>query len=78
MKRTFCLMVMMLVLTGLKAQIVRQVAFEGKLDGKTAVRVAFEENADKIVAGAIYYPKAKNPAQILIVGEHNSNGTYFE
>ena len=77
MKRTFCLIVMMLVLTGLKAQIVRQVAFEGKLDGKTAVRVAFEENADKIVAGAIYYPKAKNPAQILIVGEHNSNDTYF-
>ena len=55
-------------LTAEAQKIVQRYAFEGTLAGKTPVRLAFEVNAEKIAAGAIYYPNAKNPAQILIVG----------
>lgn len=76
MKRSICLLTLLLVMTGMRAQVVRQFAFEGTLDGKIPVRLAFEENADSIVAGAIYYPKAKKPAQILVVGNHSYSGIY--
>ena len=68
---------MLLVLMGMSAQtIVRKVAFQGTLNGKTAVRLAFEVNADGIAAGEIYYPKAKHPAPILVVGSKNQDGSY--
>lgn len=57
--------------------IVKRYAFEGTLGGKTQVRLAFEVNSVDIAAGAIYYPKAKNPAQILMVGSSGGNGMYY-
>lgn len=57
--------------------IVKRYAFEGTLGGKVAVRLAFEVNAEGIAAGAIYYPKAKNPAQILVVGNDGGSGAIF-
>lgn len=50
--------------------------FKGKLNGKTVFELAFEEKvmgADDIrCAGYMYYPNAKSPAPILIVG-HSLN-----
>lgn len=42
--------------------------FDAKLDGRIPVIIAFQENKDDVVAGYIYYPKAKNPAPIMVVG----------
>lgn len=47
--------------------------FDAKLNGKTSVIIAFQKDADGIVAGYIYYPRAKNPAPILIVGSYYNN-----
>lgn len=47
--------------------------FKGKLNGKIAVEIAFEEMSARDV-GYIYYPNAKNPAPILIAGT-NKNRT---
>ena len=64
-----------LTFVGMQAQrIVERHAFQGTLDGKTTVRLAFEVNGDDIVAGHIYYPKAAHPAPIMIVGfRHDTN-----
>ena len=64
-----------LTFVGMQAQrIVERHAFQGTLDGKTSVRLAFEVNGDDIVAGHIYYPKAAHPAPIMIVGfRHDTN-----
>ena len=43
--------------------------FEGTLGDKIPVVITFCVNGDGIAVGEIYYPKAKNPAPILIVGE---------
>ena len=42
--------------------------FEAKLDGRIPVTIVFQKTSHDIVGGYIYYPKAKNPAPILIVG----------
>ena len=45
--------------------------FTGKMGGKVTVEIAFQKYVDEedgIVAGYILYPKAKNPAPILLVG----------
>ena len=43
--------------------------FDAKLDGKIPVNIVFQKtDDDDIVAGYIYYPKAKHPAPILIAG----------
>lgn len=73
-------LVVALLMVGLVAQaqnVVKRYAFEGTLGGKIAVRLAFEVNAKGIAAGAIYYPKAKNPAQILLVGGSYNSGGYY-
>ena len=42
--------------------------FVGTLNGKTPVEIAFQSAAQRN-AGYIYYPKASNPAPILIIGK---------
>ena len=42
--------------------------FVGTLNGKTPVEIAFQSTAERD-AGYIYYPKASNPAPILIIGK---------
>ena len=41
---------------------------DAKLNGRTPVIIAFQKNEDGVVAGYIYYPRAKNPAPIMIKG----------
>lgn len=48
---------------------------EAKLNGRTPVIIAFQKDEKDIVAGYIYYPRAKNPAPIMIKGIYD-NGTY--
>ena len=42
--------------------------FDAKLDGRIPVIIVFQRTDDDIIAGYIYYPKAKTPAPILIAG----------
>lgn len=42
--------------------------FDAKLDGRIPVNIVFQRTDDDILAGYIYYPKAKTPAPIMIVG----------
>ena len=42
--------------------------FDAKLDGRIPVNVVFQKNEAGILAGYIYYPRAKRPAPILIRG----------
>lgn len=42
--------------------------FAAKLDGRISVDFAFQRTDDGIVAGYIYYPRAKHPAPIMIAG----------
>lgn len=55
--------------------------FKGLLNGRIQVEIAFETGNHNIVAGYIYYPKAKNPAPILIAGhisyDDTSSDVYF-
>lgn len=41
---------------------------DAKLNGRTPVIIAFQVDAEGIVAGYIYYPRAKHPAPIMIKG----------
>ena len=53
--------------------------FQGKMGGKVSVELVFqkfEDGDEDIVAGYIYYPKAKNPAPILIVGSELQDNYY--
>ena len=53
--------------------------YDARLNGRIPVIIAFQENGDGIVAGYIYYPKAKNPAPIMVAGyvTHGKDGDYY-
>lgn len=42
--------------------------FDARLDGRIPVNIVFQRNENNDVAGYIYYPRAKKPAPIKIVG----------
>jgi len=48
--------------------------FDAKLDGRIPVNIVFQKNDAGIVAGYIYYPRAKRPAPIIIRGSVSQNG----
>lgn len=52
---------------------------DAKLDGRIPVIIAFQENNDDNAAGYIYYPKAKNPAPIMVAGyvTHGKDGDFY-
>ena len=80
MKRNRLILLVVGLVFGLVAEAqnnLKRYAYEGTLGGKVAIRLAFEVNADGIAAGSIYYPKAKNPAPILVVGRKDAGGTVF-
>ena len=70
------LLMMLSGVVGVQADVIGEYSFEGTLGDKTPVQIRFCVNGDEIAVGEIYYPKAKNPAPILIVGRMNENGTY--
>lgn len=47
---------------------------DAKLNGRIPVIIAYQKTSDGIVAGYIYYPKAKNPAPIMIAGRMSKQG----
>lgn len=51
----------------------------GDLDGKIPVIIVFQKTEDDILGGYIYYPRAKRPAPILIVGSvtHYGGTDYY-
>ena len=50
--------------------------FDAKLDGRIPVTIMLQKTNDSIAAGYIYYPKAKNPAPIMLAGNViNYDGT---
>ena len=50
-----------------------------KLDGRISVIIAFQVTDGNLVAGYIYYPKAKTPAPIMLLGNvyHKDDGDYY-
>lgn len=58
------------------ADIDGEYSFEGTLGDKIPVELKFAVNGDGIAVGEIYYPKAKHPAPILVVGMPTDNGWY--
>jgi len=76
MKKVLLLFCLMLALT-VQADVLGEYSFVGTLGDKIPVRLKFVVNGDDIAVGEIYYPKAKNPAPILVVGEPTKNGWYY-
>ncbi len=68
MKKLFSLFVCLFVTMIAYADVLGEFSLEGTLDDKIPVKLKFCVNADEIAVGEIYYPKAKNPAPILVVG----------
>lgn len=59
-----------------RADVLGEYSFVGTLGDKIPVRLKFAVNGDEIAVGEIYYPKAKNPAPILVVGKMMNDGWY--
>lgn len=52
--------------------------FDAMLDGRIPVNIVFQRTEEGTVGGYIYYPKAKNPAPILVAGSvQQYEGTDF-
>ena len=52
-------------------------SFEGTLGDNIPVKLKFAVNGDEIAVGEILYPKAKNPAPILVVGGMLSEYSFY-
>ena len=76
MKSVFVFFALMLALT-VRADVLGEYSFVGTLGDKIPVRLKFAVNGDEIAVGEIFYPKAKNPAPILVVGAPTEDGWYF-
>lgn len=60
-----------------QADVLGIFSFEGTLGDKIPAKLKFAVNGDEIAVGEIYYPKAKNPAPILVVGAPTEDGWYY-
>ena len=60
-----------------QADVLSEYSFVGTLGDKIPVRLKFAVNGDEIAVGEIFYPKAKNPAPILVVGAPTEDGWYY-
>ena len=66
------LFLLLLCTSSVMAQTYEKHYFKGKLNNKIPVEIAWYttlNDGDWVTMGYIYYPNAKNPAPILIVGE---------
>ncbi len=75
MKRNVFLLVAWLTSFVVQAQDNDCYAFRAQLDGCISVEIYYEVESERNVAGYIYYPKAKHPAPILLVGYWNDNSS---
>ena len=76
MKKLLLLITVMMWAVAAQADVLGEYSFEGTLGDKIPVKLKFAVNGDNIAVGEIYYPKAKNPAPILVVGELHESGWY--
>ena len=77
MKKVLLFFFLMLAIAA-QADVLGEYSFEGTLGDKIPVRLKFAVNGEEIAVGEIYYPKAKNPAPILVVGSPtNDEGWYY-
>lgn len=77
MKRLISFIAALMLAVGSQADVLGEYSFEGTLGDKIPVKLKFAVNGDEIAVGEIYYPKAKNPAPILVVGAPTANGWYY-
>lgn len=68
MKRLSLSIVFVCFMLALVAQAQTVYRYDAKLDGRIPVTIALQEDNWTHVAGYIYYPKAKNPAPIMVIG----------
>ena len=59
------------------ADVLGEFVLEGTLGDKIPVEISFCVNGDDIAVGEIYYPKAKHPAPILIVGVMGESSSFY-
>ena len=80
MKRLmFCFLMLVFAVIQAHADGMINYCFEGKMGDRVSVVLAFqvpEDDDEMPVAGYIYYPKAKTPAPILLVGYVVEEGRY--
>lgn len=78
-KIMICICMMLAVALDCSADGKTYYRFEGKMGGKVSVVIAFQvsEDYDDLAAGYIYYPKAKNPAPILLVGNKLADNRFM-
>ncbi len=77
MKRLQLCLLLCLAVLAVHADVDAEYEFEGTLGNSIPVKISFCVNGDDIAVGEIYYPKAKHPAPILIVGQALENGYVF-
>ncbi len=65
-KLLFVIALCLSALSGLQAQTVHR--YDAKLDGRIPVTIALQQTNGSVVAGYIYYPRAKTPAPIMVIG----------
>ncbi len=68
MKKWFFLIAVLLFTLTAQADVADEYVYEGTLGDRIPVRITFCVNGEEIAVGEIYYPKAKHPAPILLVG----------
>ena len=73
----FALVYCTLFISTVHADVLGVYSFEGTLGDKIPAKLKFAVNGDEIAVGEIYYPKAKNPAPILVVGAPTEDGWYY-
>lgn len=77
-KKLLSLFICLFMAMAAHADVLGEYSFEGTLGDKIPVKLKFCVNGDDIAVGEIYYPKAKNPAPILVVGSLNEDtDSYF-
>lgn len=70
--KQFLLFIAGILLTlNIQADVLGEYSFSGTIGDKIPVKIKFCVNDEEIAVGEIYYPKAKHPAPILIVGYMN-------
>jgi hypothetical protein len=78
MKKLISIFVALMLSMAVSADVLGEYSFVGTLGDKIPVRLKFAVNGEEIAVGEIYYPKAKNPAPILVVGAPtNDDGWYY-
>ena len=76
MKKIIPFIISLLLVLSAQADVLGAYSLEGTFGDKIRVKLRFAVNGDEIAVGEIYYPNAKNPAPILVVGNLLENDWY--